>query len=453
LGTKDLARAAVLLGLVRFAVTPPPKTTRSPRAEGFPAQLALAQIHPRLAPVRPVPGGFALDAELSASWFELAPQRGLAGYGLARALRILLDVLNGLIALHDTKTESGAPFVHGEVVPALVRVDRQGVGRLVPLAPWHRLEAGVAAQRDRQGHLAPERLLGDAIDQRADVFSCGVLLWEALAGRRLFETDSIDSIVTRLMGGKLQLPELPPELAWAMPLKAVVMCALAVDPAQRFAECAELAAAIEDVAGAHVATHDDIALYFGAREAGSQPPLAGLIVPPSHSSSLSALVSPAIARKEPVPPPLPAAATEPPPPSTARRLWAASALLCVLGTLGLSALARYNAAHANLHGAPSAAALPIAARAVAAPAPAPAPAPALSSDLAASAAPAASVASEVTPTHDVSGQPATGSHPNKAHPAGLAAKTAGAPAPAPAATHRPAKPSPVRDKTADEYGI
>jgi serine/threonine-protein kinase len=295
-------------------------------------------------------------------------------------------------------------------------------------------------------------LLGDAIDQRADVFSCGVLLWEALAGRRLFETDSIDSIVTRLMGGKLQLPELPPELAWAMPLKAVAMSALAVDPAQRFADCAELSAAIEDVAGSHVATHDDIAVYFGARESGSQPPLTGLIVPPSHSSSLSALVSPAIRREEPVPPPLPAAASEQPPPSTARRLWTASALLCVLGALGVSALARYNTAHANLHGAPSAAALPTVARAVAAPAPPGALAPTVSSDPVASAAPAAPPTIEVTPSRDVPAQPATGSHSNKPRASGISSKPTAAPAPA--ATHaRPAKPAPVRDKTADDYGI
>ena len=82
---------------------------RTPRSEGFPAQLALAAIHPRLVPVQPVPGGFALNAEVTRDWFELAAQRGLAGYGLARALRILLDVLNGLNALHDTKTEAGAP--------------------------------------------------------------------------------------------------------------------------------------------------------------------------------------------------------------------------------------------------------------------------------------------------------------------------------------------------------
>jgi hypothetical protein len=327
--------------LVRFAITPPPKAARVARSEGFAAQLALAQLHPRLAPVKPVPGGYVLDAELTRNWFELPAQRGLAGYGLARALRILLDVLSGLAALHDTKTEAGAGFVHGEVVPAMLRVDRKGCGRLVPLAPWHRLEAGAALATERQGHLAPERLLGDAIDQRADVFSCGVLLWEALAGRRLFEAESVDGIVMRLMGGKVQLPELPPELTWAAPLKSVAMCALSVDPAQRFGDCAELASAIEECVLDHIATHEEVAAFFGARERASMLPPALPSPAVSHKSSLSALVAPALSREERASAaPSVAAVPGTPAPSSAstssgpwpRRLLTGG-LLCVLGAL------------------------------------------------------------------------------------------------------------------------
>ncbi len=168
-----------------------------------------------------MPAGYAVPRELSRNWFELRGKRGLAGYGLARALRMLLDVLEGLSALQGTRTETGHPFVHGEVVPAMLRVDETGIARLIPLAPWHGSGPGTLPAPERCGHLAPERLLGDAIDARADVFSAGTLLWEALAGRRLFETDSVESIVMRLMGEKVTLPQLPPELSWAVPLKAV----------------------------------------------------------------------------------------------------------------------------------------------------------------------------------------------------------------------------------------
>ncbi len=415
-------------GLVRFAVTPPPKPNRVPRAEGFTAQLALARSHPRLVPVQPVPGGYALDSHETRTWFELPAARGFAGYGLARALRILLDVASGLTALHATNTDAGIAFVHGEVVPALLRVDRRGVGRLLPLAPWHRLEAGTLPAPERHGHLAPERLLGDAIDQRADVFSCGVLLWEALAGRRLFEGDSVEGIVTRLMGGKLSLPELPPELAWAVPLKAVAMCALAVDPAQRFADCAELAMAITDVAGAQVATHEQVAAFFGAREQGAPPPLSAAAV--SHHSSLSALVSPVA--------PQAAALESQPAPSTsspssnALRLWTAAALLSILAALGVGLLApRYvssSAAHAALSVAPlDAAWLPTT--------PSARPTPAASARLAQ---PAPSP-SALPPPHDHT-------RPGRPHAFEPLSKPG-------AARLRTAKPVVAGDPSADQYGI
>jgi len=64
------------------------------------------------------PGGYAMPRDETRGWFELRPKRGLAGYGLARALRMLLDVLAGLSALEETRTEKGQLFVHGELVPA-----------------------------------------------------------------------------------------------------------------------------------------------------------------------------------------------------------------------------------------------------------------------------------------------------------------------------------------------
>ncbi len=390
--------------------------------DDFSAQLALAKIHPRLAPVQPVPGGYVLVAHETQGWFELPTARGFAGYGLARALRILLDVASGLTALHATSTDTGRAFVHGEVVPALLRVDRHGVGRLLPLAPWHRLQSLPAPERC--GHLAPERLLGDAIDLRADVFSCGVLLWEALAGRRLFEGDSVESIVTRLMGGKLALPELPPELSWAVPLKAVAMCALAVDPGQRFADCAELSTAILDVAGAHVATHEQVSAFFGARE----PPAPVSAPAPSHNSSLSALVSPVTLE-------LGASGSQPPSSRSSSALgrWTTAALLSIAVALGLGLLARGHAAGAAHNAAPAAPAASNASRQPAAP---------LASGAAATTLPKASnapSASSARPSQDHTrlGKPRLDEPISK---------------PAAARTHS-AKPALVRDVSADQYGI
>jgi serine/threonine-protein kinase len=314
--------------------------------------------------MRPDGDGYALDLPHGSTWFALAPGRGFAGYGLARALRMLLDVLAGLTALHETKDASGAAFVHGEVVPALIRVDAQGIARLQPLAPWHWQTAGTPVSQESMGHLAPERLLGDAIDCRADVYSAGALLWEALAGKRLFQRASADEIVTRLMGAKAQLPELPPELAWAIPLKAIAMRALSVDPVRRFADCPELAAAIEAVARGRVASHAMVATRFAApgRAPSSFPPLAqvpalGEVFRASHKSSLSALVAPT------APPTLAVVATQVVAQTNGGRgrrgVWLATALVSLSVVLGV-AFTRHNRSYAAAHAAlPSAPVQPV----------------------------------------------------------------------------------------------
>lgn len=348
---KDFPASAVSLWrLVRFSVNPNPSKGLS--AERFAPQLELARSHPCLIALERSPGGYAIPRDETRGWFELRPRRGFAGYGLARALRMLLDVLTGLSALETTRTEKGQPFVHGELVPAMMRVDPSGTARLIALAPWHWSAQGTLPVTDRHGHLAPERLLGDVIDARADVFSAGTLLWEALAGRRLFETDSVDAIVMRLMGEKVALPELPPELSWAAPLKAVAMCALSVDPELRFANCAELAEAIKAVAGGRVATRADVAAHLRAPEPTARPSVAARPPAlPTHHSSLSALVAP-LQPSEPVgatPSELIARGPSLPERRVSRSVWAIAALSCVLGAVGASGLARYSATLRERH--------------------------------------------------------------------------------------------------------
>lgn len=234
---------------------------RPESADPFAMQLALSRVHARLVPMEHDALGYVLDP-IARDWFSLPLERGFAGYGLGRALRMLLDVLRGLTALHDTFDAQGVDFAHGEVALTQLRVDGEGVCRLIPLTARHSVPES-RPPAEALGYLAPERLLGEPVDARADVFSAGVLLWEALAGRRLFQETVADLIVERLMGEKLQMPQLPPELAWAIPLKSIAARALSVDPYLRFADCAELATAISIVARDRVAAHSEITAFFG----------------------------------------------------------------------------------------------------------------------------------------------------------------------------------------------
>jgi hypothetical protein len=259
-------------------------------ADPFAMQLALSRVHARLVPMRRLEAGYEVDPRAE-GWFTLPAGRGLCGYGLGRALRMLLDVLRGLTALHDTFNAAGEPFAHGEVALPQLRVDPEGVCRVLPLTARHSSQAEPLLAPAALGYLAPERLLGERVDARADVFSAGALLWEALAGRRLFEESSADAIVDRLLGAKLQMPHLPPELAWAIPLKVVAARALAVDPYQRFSDCAELATAIAFVARDRIASHTEIASFFAAPARAVEQRATDRPIP-SQSSTFSKVGAP-----------------------------------------------------------------------------------------------------------------------------------------------------------------
>ncbi|HUR56287.1 MAG TPA: hypothetical protein VM029_01160 [Opitutaceae bacterium] len=249
-------------------------------------------------------GGMSL-AELSridAGGFPLALRVGL---------RILLDALSGLAAVHEA-TQHGKPldFVHGEVAPSNIFIGRDGVGRLVPVVPAH-WNDGAPSNPDVTGYLAPERLLGDVFGQPADVFSAGVLLWEAITGKPLFRNWPLDAIVTQLIGRKVPYPIPFGDALWGVPLADVAMRALAVDPIERWADVSALGAQIENIARGHLASSDEIAALVAGFAAGKgrsvTPASMPTITPPppnavtSLSPTASSIQSPPESRSmEPV---------------------------------------------------------------------------------------------------------------------------------------------------------
>jgi len=132
---------------------------------------------------------------------------------------------------------------------------------LIPL-----LRAPDAPASLETGYSAPEKLLGDDFSQRADVFSIGVLLWEAIEGKALFRNQSIDEVVTFLVGGKVSRPNVSKGDPWSAELAEVVVRALAVDPADRWENVGFMGADIETIAEGHMAKSYEVATLVTGRD-------------------------------------------------------------------------------------------------------------------------------------------------------------------------------------------
>jgi serine/threonine protein kinase len=178
--------------------------------------------------------------------------------------RVLVDTLQGLAAAHRLVDEQGKPLklVHRDVSPHNVLVGTDGIARLTDFGVAKadvRMASTRAGQfKGKLSYMAPEQASSNATDQRSDLFSVGIILWESLTGRRLFKGDSNAATLNKLLNDTIVRPsELWPDLG---PFDALVMKALSRDPEGRFQTADEFGEAIEEVAGrAGVAKTRDVA--------------------------------------------------------------------------------------------------------------------------------------------------------------------------------------------------
>jgi serine/threonine-protein kinase len=190
---------------------------------------------------------------------------------LAVSLRIVVDALAGLSALHASGANSAGSraIVHGDVAPTNVFITASGETRIVHSGLSSvTSRAGVIAARNRRlGYKAPEQLRAGVnavpIGPAADVFAAGVLLWEALQGARLFDDPTDVEVVEHILYG--QIPPFDPNGARYMPiaLLPLVTNALERNPDIRTPNAATLAAAIERAPGVHLATIQEVADLVG----------------------------------------------------------------------------------------------------------------------------------------------------------------------------------------------
>ena len=163
---------------------------------------------------------------------------------LRRAVRLGMDVAKGMSVAH------AVGIVHRDLKPANVLINEEGIVKIV--------DFGVAAaqhQGDTQltktgyvigspKYMAPEQILGKKVDERADIYSLGVIMYEMLTGTPPYHRGDHMSVMYQHVQGRARPPlELNPALAQGV--SDLVMKCMAVDKEKRFASMDEVNVALE----------------------------------------------------------------------------------------------------------------------------------------------------------------------------------------------------------------
>jgi len=163
---------------------------------------------------------------------------------LRRAVQFGIDICTGMAVAHQVG------IIHRDLKPANLLINEDGLLKIV--------DFGVAAahsQSDTQltktgyvigspKYMAPEQILGRKVDERADIYAVGVILYEMLTGVPPYARGDHMAVMYQHVQGKARNPaEINPALPQG--LAAVVTRAMSVDKANRFQSMDELRLALE----------------------------------------------------------------------------------------------------------------------------------------------------------------------------------------------------------------
>lgn len=252
--------------------------------EGFKKKVAIKRVLPHLAGKKEFIGMFLDEARLSAhlghsncvqvfdigegdnTFFivmELVDGADLKGIlthsrnagrliPTEEAVLVCVRICEGLAYAHELKDDRGQPLhiVHRDMSPPNVLITKHGE---VKIADFGLAKANSQLENSQPGiikgkfgYLSPEAARGHTVDARADIFAVGIILWEMLAGRRLFQGNSDLETVKQVQRAEVPdirryNPHVPESVV------QVLAHALAGDPDERYRSARKLGDDLNEV--------------------------------------------------------------------------------------------------------------------------------------------------------------------------------------------------------------
>ena len=245
--------------------------------EGFKKQVAIKRVLPHLSEKKRFIAMFLDEARLSAhlshsnvaqvfdigvgdnayfivmEYVDGADLKGVIEYlkkqgktfPVEAAVLIAIKICEGLTYAHELKGSAGEPLhiVHRDMSPPNVLITKHGEVKIVDFglakasSQLEKSEAGII--KGKFSYLSPEAALGQEVDHRTDIFAVGIILWEMLAGRRLFLGDSDFATVKQVQ--QAQIPPLSQvNKSVNADLERILARALARDPETRYTSARDL---------------------------------------------------------------------------------------------------------------------------------------------------------------------------------------------------------------------
>jgi len=154
-----------------------------------------------------------------------------------KSIDIGIQICKGLIEAHEIGT------IHRDLKPKNIMIDKEGNAHIMDFGIAHSTETdGVTEVGKTVGtprYMSPEQISGQELDQRSDIYSLGIMMYELLTGQTPFEGDNFVNIKKKK---KTEIPKSPIEVESKIPKKLndVILKCLKKDREKRYQSTKEL---------------------------------------------------------------------------------------------------------------------------------------------------------------------------------------------------------------------